>query len=130
MSLNILVVDDSTVMRSMIIKTLDMTGIEIGAIHEASDGADGLKMLEEHWVDLILADINMPGMNGHEMITQIRANPHWEALPIIVVSTEGSQTRIDALKALGTKFIHKPFNPTQIREIIEELTGVGHEQSI
>jgi len=130
MSLNVLVVDDSAVMRSMIVKTLDMTGMELGEIHEASDGQQGLDMLEEHWVDLVLADINMPGMNGQEMIEKIRENPHWEALPIIVVSTEGSETRIEALRQLGAKFIHKPFNPSQIREMIQGMTGVSNEQSI
>jgi len=130
MSINVLVVDDSSVMRSMIIKTLDMTGMALGEIHEASDGQHGLDMLEKHWVDLVLADVNMPGMNGQEMIENIRANPHWEALPIIVVSTEGSATRIEALRQLGARFIHKPFNPTQIREMIREMTGVSYGQSI
>lgn len=128
MSLNILVVDDSAVMRSMVIKTLRAGGVELGKVHQAANGREGLDVLEQHWVDMVLVDINMPVMNGQQMLEQIRANPIWENMPVIVVSTEGSQTRIDELERMGARFIHKPFTPELVREMIQNMTGVGHAQ--
>ena len=126
MSLNVLVVDDSSVTRAMIIKTLRMAGVPLGEIYQAGDGREGLAVLQEQWIDLALVDINMPVMNGEEMIEQVRANPAWADLPIVVISTEGSQTRIEHLEQRGAKFVHKPFAPEIIREVVREITGVSH----
>lgn len=128
MSLNILIVDDSAVMRSMLIKTLRVAGVDLGEIHQAANGQEGLDALGENWIDLVLVDINMPVMNGQEMIEKVRANPIWEHLPVIAVSTEGSQTRIEALRKMGAEFIHKPFTPQTVRAMIQNMTGVGNEQ--
>ncbi len=130
MSLNILVVDDSTVMRMMVIKSLKLAGLPVAEIYQAANGLEGLAALEEHWVDLVFADINMPVMNGEEMIDRIRDNDMWCNLPIIVISTEGSQTRIDQLEKKGTKFVHKPFTPEKIRDIVKDMTGINYEQQI
>jgi len=128
MSLNVLVIDDSSVMRSMIIKTLNLCGIPIGEIYEAANGEEGLTELENNWIDLALVDINMPVMNGEEMIKRVRQNSEIADLPIIVVSTESSETRIDELLAMGVKFIHKPFTPESLREIIIDTVGGLNEQ--
>ena len=128
MSLNVLVVDDSMVGRAMVIKSLKLAGIDLGDIHQAGDGQQGLNVLEDHWVDLIFADINMPVMNGEEMIGHIRANPAYSDVPIIVISTEGSQTRIERLAAKDARFIHKPFTPEAVRDVIREVIEVHHEQ--
>jgi len=128
MSLNVLVVDDSAVMRAMILKTLRLTKIPLGETYEAANGREGLELLEKHWIDLVLADINMPVMNGEEMIERIRSNPLWKDLAIVVVSTEGSQTRIERLREKGTEFIHKPFTPESARQLIQQMTGVTDEQ--
>lgn len=127
MALNVLVVDDSAVMRAMIVRTLKMSGLAIGEVHEAADGREGLEALDRHWIDLVLVDINMPVMNGEEMIAAVRARAEWADLPIIVVSTEGSRTRIDRLQRQGSRFIHKPFSPERVREVIAEMTGVSHD---
>jgi len=127
MALNILVVDDSAVTRAMIIKTLRVSGIDVGEVHEATNGRAGLEELSRHWVDLAFVDINMPVMNGEEMINQVRENPLWANLPIIVVSTEGSQTRIERLQQKGAHFVHKPFSPEAVREIVNQIIGVAHE---
>jgi two-component system chemotaxis response regulator CheY len=103
MSLNVLIVDDSAVMRAMIAKALGLTGLKIGEIVHAANGREGLEALETRWVDLALVDINMPVMNGQEMIERLRRQAAWSNLPVIVVSTEGSQTRIEALRALGVE---------------------------
>jgi two-component system chemotaxis response regulator CheY len=129
MAFNVLVVDDSAVMRSIIIRTLKLSGLPLGEVFEAGDGQDALRVMDSQWVDLALVDINMPVMNGEEFIDHLRDNPATEDLPIIVVSTESSQTRIDSLQRKGVRFIHKPFTPEILRENIISLTGVSNEQS-
>ncbi len=124
MSLNILVVDDSATMRKMIIRTLHLSGLPLGEIFEASNGHEGLLALAKNRVDLALVDINMPEMNGEEMISRIRKNPTFKGLPIVVVSTEGSTTRISALLSNhGVGFVHKPFTPERLSQMVHEVTG-------
>ncbi len=123
MSLNVLVTDDSGVMRRMICKTLEMSGLPLGEVYEAANGQEGLEVLDKHWVDLVLVDINMPIMDGEEMISQIRSRPDTQDLPIIVVSNEGSQTRIERIEQYGAKFVRKPFAPEIILELVEEVLG-------
>ena len=121
MSLNILIVDDSAVARAVILKTLVMSGIPIGETRQAANGREGLDVLEKEWIDLVFVDINMPVMNGEEMIEHVRANPLWKDIPLVVVSTEGSETRIDRLQANGAKFVHKPFTPELIRDVLQDI---------
>jgi len=128
MALNILVVDDSAVMRSMIIRTLKMAGLPLGEILQAPNGKAGLEILDGKWVDLAIVDINMPLMNGEEMIGRVRANPATADLPIVVVSTESSASRVASLKRQGVEFVHKPFTPEDLRSKIISLTGVTDER--
>ena len=72
----------------------------------------------------MIADINMPVMNGEEMIDRMKANPETQDIPTVVVSTEGSETRIERLQGKGVQFVHKPFSPETIRDTIEAITGV------
>ena len=125
MALNILVVDDSAVMRKMIIKTMGMCGIPIGEIKQAANGREGLEELGKNWIDIVILDINMPVMNGEEMIDEMLQDPEIKDIPVVVISTEGSSTRIDRLKEKGARFIKKPFTPEIIRDTIYEVTGVG-----
>ena len=124
MPVNILVVDDSAVARSVIIKTLRMTDMVLGEVHQAANGQEGLAVMERQWIDLLFVDINMPVMNGEDMINAVRANPAWANLPIVVISTEGCVTRIGSLMHQGVRFIHKPFTPESIRDTLIELQGV------
>ncbi len=124
MAFNVLVVDDSAVMRQMVVRTLRMSGLPLGEMFEASNGEEGLFMLQEAWVDLLLLDINMPVMNGEEMLRTLRASPDTATLPVIVVSTEGSETRLSALQELGAAIVHKPFAPETLRDTILRVTGV------
>lgn len=128
MALNVLVVDDSVVMRAMLIKALRLCGVPLGEVHQAGNGAEGLKILDQGPIDLALVDINMPVMNGEEMINRVRRNPMTADLPVIVVSTEGSATRIASLEKIGVRFVHKPFSPEHLRESIIDLTGGYDEQ--
>lgn len=124
MSLNVLVVDDSATMRKMIIRTLHLSGLPVGEILEAANGREGLLMLTKHSVDLALVDINMPEMNGEEMLHKLRSNPTHRNLPVVIVSTEGSSTRINALEAQSlVRFVHKPFTPEQLSRVVNEVTG-------
>ncbi len=124
MALNVLVVDDSAVMRAMIIKTLRMASVPLGEIYQAANGQEGLDALENHWIDLGIVDINMPVMDGEEMIERMRASPDVADIPIVVISTEGSEARINRLVQNGVEFIHKPFAPETVRDVVARITGV------
>lgn len=123
MGINILIVDDSSVMRSMISKTVQLSGVDLSEIHQAANGKEGLDGLDRHWIDLVIADINMPEMDGEEMIDHIMRHPEHCKIPIVVISTEGSQTRIDRLLQKGAVFIQKPFTPEKVRDILKQILG-------
>ncbi|MGV3709531.1 MAG: response regulator [Gemmatimonas sp.] len=125
MAFNVLVVDDSAVMRAMVVRTLKMSGVPLGDIHEASNGEDGLRLLGEEWIDLVMLDINMPVMNGEEMLRRMRGNPDTQETRVIVVSTEGSETRLAVLQEMGATIVHKPFAPATLRNTILSVTGVS-----
>jgi len=129
MSLNVLIVDDSAAMRSIIQKTLQISGLEIGNVYQAKNGEEALEMLEENWVDLALVDINMPVMDGETLINRVREDPDLAELPIVVVSTESSEARIVQLRAKDVEFIHKPFAPETLRETVYQITGVENGTS-
>ncbi len=128
MALNVLVVDDSAVMRAIVIKTLHLSGVALGQIYEAKDGVEALRVLDENWVDLALIDINMPVLDGMDMIDKVRQNPETSDLSIIVVSTESSETRIENVQRKGVAFVHKPFTPETLRQAILRATGVIDER--
>lgn len=122
MSLNILIVDDSEIIRAVIIKTLKIANIPYNEIFQAGNGIEGLEVLSKEWIDLIFADINMPLMNGLEMIDKIRENELYKNIPIVVISTEGSKTRIEELISKGVKaYLRKPFIPEQVKKVVDEL---------
>lgn len=124
MSLRILVVDDSPVMRKMVIRTLGMSGLPIEAIHEACQGREALDVLaREDGINLGLFDVNMPVLNGEELVMLVRAEPKTADLPVVMVSTEGSAERIERLKRLGAAFIRKPFGPEALLDAIISATG-------
>lgn len=124
MSLNVLVVDDSPVMRKMVIRVLGMSGLPIESVHEASQGREALDVLaREAGINLGLFDVNMPVLNGEELVQQIRADAKFAALPVVIVSTEGSAERIERFKRLGASFIRKPFGPEALLDAIISATG-------
>jgi len=129
MALNTLVVDDSSVMRSIIIKTLKLSGLPLGEVWEAKNGEEGLRVLQDKWIDLALLDIHMPVMDGEEMLIRLRENNQYENLPVIVVSSESEPSKIEKMLKLGATFIHKPFTPEILREVIIAVTGVNNEET-
>ncbi len=123
MAVNVLIVDDSGVMRSMIRKAIELSGLALGEVHQAENGREGLEILDSSWIDLVLVDINMPVMNGEEMIAAMHAREDFRSIPTVVVSTEGSRTRIERLEKAGVRFIHKPFSPEKLRDTLRDLLG-------
>ena len=127
MSLEILVVDDSKTIRGVIKKTLLMTDLNISNIHEATNGAEALELLRKTWVDLVLTDINMPVMTGIELVSTMAEDAVLKDVPVIVISTDGSATRIEELEKKGIRaYVRKPFTPEHIAEKISNVLGVGH----
>ena len=124
MAVNILVVDDSAVMRSMIKKTIKSSGVEIGEIYEAANGKEGLEVLEDNWLDILFIDVNMPVMDGMEMLDRVRSKSDTCDIPILIVSTESNSERIEIIQKKNAGFVHKPFTPEVLRERILEALGV------
>jgi two-component system chemotaxis response regulator CheY len=124
MSLNILIVDDSEIVRRVIKKTLDIAEIPYTELFQAENGKKALEILNDNWVDLIFTDINMPVMGGVEMVKRLAEDDVMKDVPIVVVSTEGSQARIDQLKKNGVSaYLRKPVSPEQLRDIVYDLIG-------
>jgi two-component system, chemotaxis family, chemotaxis protein CheY len=123
--INVLVVDDSTLTRKAIRRIIEMTGLDVGAILDAENGQQALELLSRGGVDLVLADLNMPQMGGMDMICHMWANEATRSIPVVVISTESSTTRIESLTAQGVRdYLHKPFTPEQMQAVIERALGV------
>jgi two-component system chemotaxis response regulator CheY len=124
MAYNILVVDDSITVRAYIQKTLGMSGVPLGTLYQAANGLEALEVLRRDWVDLVLADINMPVMGGVAMVEEMKNDGALASIPVAVISTEGSATRLADLKEKGVKgFLRKPFKPEELKRLIESLLG-------
>jgi two-component system chemotaxis response regulator CheY len=105
-------------------KTIELTDIEVNQIYYAKNGKEALDIMSENWIDIVFADINMPVMSGIEMIENMSDHGLMDSIPVVIVSTEGSSTRIDELKAKGIRgYIRKPFTPEKIGEIFHEILG-------
>jgi len=124
MSYNILIVDDSVTIRAVIARTLEMAKIPIGNLLEASNGKEALEILENSWIDLMFTDINMPVMDGIEMVNIMIEEDLINTVPVVVISTDGSTTRIEELYKKGIKaYIKKPFTPEIMKSVITDLLG-------
>ncbi len=126
MALNVLVVDDSAVMRKMIIRALRLSGINVNEVFEAQDGQAGLASAMTHSIHLALLDVNMPGMNGLVLLEELRARPETSLLPIVIVSTEGSEERIDLIEERGAGFVRKPFTAESlVSAVVAAVSGAA-----
>ncbi len=126
MALNILIVDDSKLTRKAIRRIIGMLDLEVGELFEAGDGVEAIERINGPVkIDLVLADLNMPKMTGIEMIYELRGNEATRSIPVVIVSTESSTTRVEALLADGAAdYLHKPFTPEQIRDVLQRTIGV------
>ena len=122
MAYNVLIVDDSNTMRKVILKALTLSGFNLGDCLEAGNGQEALTVLDSHWVDLILTDLNMPVMNGWDLVHRLKENPTLAEIPVVLITTEGSETRLRELFELGIKdYIQKPFHPETLRDVLTRI---------
>ena len=125
MGLNILIVDDSSLTRKAIRRIIDMIDLDAELTLEAEDGQKALEVVAENHIDLVLADLNMPIMDGMEMIYHLRGDEKTKSIPVVIVSTESSTTRVEKLLADGVNnYLHKPFTPEKLKDIITQTIGV------
>ena len=96
--------------------------LPLGQIYEAGDGVQALEALKTQSVDLVLSDINMPNMDGLQLLAQIKANPQWSSVRVVMITTEGSQSRVLEAVGLGAAgYVRKPFTADQIKEKLLSL---------
>jgi len=117
----VLTVDDSASIRQMVAFTLSSAGYQVV---EAVDGQDGLEKAKSRSVDLVLTDQNMPRMDGLSLIKSLRALPQYKSAPILVLTTEASDTMKQQGKAAGaTGWLVKPFDPPKLLEVVKKVLG-------
>ena len=122
--MRILIVDDSSVMRRIVERSLRQAGLDVSVVLEAGSGTEGLDVLKEKQVDLILSDINMPAMDGLEFLRQIRAQNLASGVPVVMITTESSEEHVkQAIQAGARGYIRKPFTPDQVKERVLPLVG-------
>jgi two-component system chemotaxis response regulator CheY len=122
MALNILVVDDSTAIRKILIRVLRQTALAIGEIFEARDGLEALEIVRNHPLNLVLSDINMPNLDGLGLLAELKGAVQWRNLPVVMITTEGSEEKVSQAIRLGSAaYIRKPFTAEQIQEKIGAL---------
>ncbi len=121
-----LIMDDSSVMRKIVERTLRQAGVELECVLEAANGHEGLDLLERHPVDLILSDVNMPSMDGLEFLRQLRGRNLAPQTPVVMITTEGSEEQVrQAVEAGAQGYIRKPFTVEQIKQRIVPLVSAG-----
>ena len=125
MSCNVLVVDDSPILRAAIKKVVKLAGIGEDNIFEAGNGQEALDLLETVWMDLVLLDLNMPVMDGEQFAQELRKRPDLKDVAVVVVSTESNKSRLERMHELGVvEVLHKPFEPEDLRKLIATVLGV------
>ena len=125
MPIRVLIIDDSSVMRKIVERSLRQAGIDLTQVLEAGNGAEALALLQENQVDLILCDVNMPVMDGLEFIKQLPGVTNAKDVPVVMITTEGSESHVvQALSSGARGYIRKPFTPEQVREhVVPVLAG-------
>jgi two-component system, chemotaxis family, chemotaxis protein CheY len=122
MESDVLVVDDSAAIRKILQRVLRQTGMAIRTIHEAGDGQEALDLLNAHKVQLVLTDINMPKMDGLQLLAAMKASDRWRDVPVVMITTEGGEMKVgEAVKLGAAGYVRKPFTADQIKE---KLAGI------
>jgi two-component system, chemotaxis family, chemotaxis protein CheY len=122
MSYRILVVDDSPVSRKMVCRAVAMCGLDVGEILEAGNGKEALELASKTWVDIVLADVNMPVMSGAEMVAEMAKRDFMSTTPVVIISSDRTEDRVKALRSMGiSAYLPKPFRPEQVKQVISEL---------
>ena len=119
MSRKALTVDDSKTMREMVSFTLKGAGFDV---IEAEDGVDAIRVLGDSKVDLIITDVNMPNMDGIELVRRLRSNDNFKFTPILILTTEGDASKKEEGKSAGaTGWVVKPFDPEKLKQVIGKV---------
>jgi two-component system, chemotaxis family, chemotaxis protein CheY len=125
--INILIVDDSAMMRMMIKRVAGLCEIPIAHIFEAANGAEAIKVLEANDVDAMFTDINMPVMTGTELLREIGKHERYRNLTRVIISTDGSTARREEVRDLNVRlYVEKPFRPEVMRDVLSEITAGSH----
>jgi len=126
MKCNVLIVDDSKILRTAIKKIVRVAGVDENRIREAANGQEALDVLGKEWIDLVLLDLNMPVMDGEQFATELRKNPDLSGVAVVVVSTESNQERMERMRELGViASLRKPFEAEELCKIITEHLGIA-----
>jgi two-component system chemotaxis response regulator CheY len=122
MALDVLIVDDSAAIRKILQRVLRQTEFLFGDVIEAADGMEAIGVLKTRRVGLILSDINMPNMDGIQFLAEVKANAEWKSVPVLMITTEGSQAKVmEAVEKGASGYVRKPFTADQIKEKLTEL---------
>jgi two-component system chemotaxis response regulator CheY len=122
MAFNVMIVDDSPSMRKVIRRVLTLSGFNVGKCLEAGDGVEALELLETEWMDVIMTDINMPRMNGQQLLEKLLVDPVHSSIPVLVISTDRSDERMHKMLALGARgYFTKPFAPEGLAAVMESI---------
>jgi len=122
MAVDVLIVDDSAAIRKILQRMLGQARLSLGKILEAGDGLEALEKLKSQPVRLILSDINMPNMDGIQLLGALEANPNYKHVPVIMITTEGGEAKVMEAVQLGASgYVRKPFTADQIKEKLAGL---------
>ena len=125
MAYNVLIVDDSLTARTFIVRTLEISGLPLSQCFQARNGAEALDTLQREWVDMVIADINMPVMNGVELVRRMRALDLLKTIPVIIITTDRSPHRMAELKEAGVQaYLTKPITPEEIKATVERFLAM------
>ena len=122
MALDVLIADSSAAVRQILRRVLRQADVPIGQVHEAADGWEALGLLSTQKISLVLAGINMPSMDGLELLAQIKASPEWRHLPVIMVAGTSNESKVLSAAQLGAAgYVCKPFTAAQIRRTLAHM---------
>jgi two-component system chemotaxis response regulator CheY len=118
----VLVVDDSAMMRKVVLRVLKMADLEFESVLEAGDGSEAVNLLRTNQVALIMCDINMPVMSGLQLLQRIKDEKLAPGVPIVMVTTENSEPQVrQAILAGARGYIRKPFTVDHIKNNVKPL---------
>ena len=123
--LNVLIVDDSATMRALLYRVVGLAHLPIGALYQAPNGAEALKVLETHSIQAVFTDVNMPVMNGMELLREMARRDEWQDILRIIISTDGSRLRREEARELQVSlYVEKPFRPEVVRDVLCQIASV------
>lgn len=128
MAFRVLLTDDSPAMRAFIRRVMELSGFAVSEWFEAGDGGEALELLRCHKVDVILTDINMPRMDGVEMMRRLESEQTLKNIPVVVISTDSTEKRVEQMTALGARgYLKKPFRPEELRDEMERVLELRND---